>query len=299
MAKIEKILVLGITGMLGSSVYSYLLKNTKYNIAGTARNIKNTDFENNIFELDVSKDINSQFNSICKTFKPNYVINCIGIINKYCNSSDDKATINAIKINSEFPYLLADYFEINNPDTKIIQIATDCVYSGKEGNYSEASQHDAIDIYGKTKSLGEARYSNFLNIRCSIIGFEKTNKSSLLEWFLNHKTGDKVNGFSHHKWNGVTTLQFAEFCNFIIATNKFKELRDKNHVIHYCPNKAVSKYELLNLFQSVFNTNFEIIEVNDIGLPKDMTLISNYLHLEQQDMVQCLNTYKVFKNKRF
>ena len=98
----------------------------------------------------------------------------------------------------------------------MIQIATDCVYSGKTGGYNEDSLHDALDAYGKTKSLGEVRSSTFLNIRSSIIGPEINHKVLLLEWFLKQPKGAVLNGFSNHLWNGVTTLQFAELCLTII-----------------------------------------------------------------------------------
>ena len=82
-----------------------------------------------------------------------------------------------------------------------MQIATDCVYSGKKGSYNEDDLHDALDVYGKTKSLGEAQSPNLLNIRCSIIGPEQGKHVSLLEWFLTQEPGAKLQGFAHHHWN--------------------------------------------------------------------------------------------------
>ncbi|PPR75917.1 MAG: hypothetical protein CFH01_02016, partial [Alphaproteobacteria bacterium MarineAlpha2_Bin1] len=33
----------------------------------------------------------------------------------------------------------------------LIQISTDCIFSGKKGNYTELDKSDANDIYGKSK----------------------------------------------------------------------------------------------------------------------------------------------------
>jgi len=110
------------------------------------------------------------------------------------------------------PHALAQATAKVLPMAKVLQIATDCVYSGKTGNYDEAAKHDALDVYGKTKSLGEVNARHVLNIRCSIIGPELKGRLSLLEWFLSQPTGARVNGYAHHQWNGITTLQFAELC---------------------------------------------------------------------------------------
>ena len=77
-------------------------------------------------------------------------------------------------------------------NVKIYQIATDCVFSGTVGNYNEMAKHDALDVYGKTKSLGEVNIKNFFNIRVSIIGKELDTKNSLVEWFLSNEKKEKI-----------------------------------------------------------------------------------------------------------
>ena len=120
----------------------------------------------------------------------------------------------AIKVNSLFPIQLSKIIKLKK--NKIYQIATDCVYSGEKGNYVEMSKHDALDVYGKTKSLGEVNKKNFFNIRVSIIGKEINTKNSLVEWFLSNKKKEKIFGFTNHLWNGVTTSVFAEVLFTII-----------------------------------------------------------------------------------
>lgn len=256
-----KVLVIGITGMLGSMVYDYLTRNNSLVVAGTIRNKKFRKIFNgeNIFEFEVQNN-ESKFalKKILHSFKPDYVINCTGIIKPFCKDSDQKGTKSAIEVNALFPHNLSETLLEFDDKIKLIQIATDCVYSGKNGRYNEMDPHDPIDVYGKTKSLGEVKLRNTLNLRCSIVGPEIKNGLSLLCWFLQNKNRSNVEGYAHHFWNGLTTLQFAQYCENIIVGNEFQKLRNINHTIHLVLNETVSKYELLCIFKNVFNRNVEI-----------------------------------------
>ena len=283
----KKILVLGITGMLGSMIYNYLKKNPSFSIAGSHRGEKNEYFNetsDNIYFFDSQKDISSQVETIIKQFEPDYIINAIGIIKPHCMDNDMKGVYNAITVNSIFPHELSKVVNNLDKDIRIIQIATDCVYSGKKGNYNESDKHDALDVYGKTKSLGEVISDNFLNIRCSILGPEIKGKLSLLEWFLSNPKGASLKGFAHHKWNGITTLQFAKLCEDIISNNEFDHLRSLSPVLHHVKNSTVNKFELLNLLAKTYHRDYTIEYVDNIGDPVDRTISSKFLTPEIIDM---------------
>lgn len=180
------------------------------------------------------------------------VINCIGLIKPHCGNVED-----AIKVNALFPHYLP---------RKTIQIATDCVFSGTKGNYTETSPHDATDVYGKTKSLGEAPH--LTNLRCSIIGPEIKNHLSLLDWFLAQE--GEVSGFTNHFWNGITTYHFAKICKAIIE----KDI-DMTGVQHIVPANVVTKYELLRIIADVYGKD---IEIAGVKAPEaiDRTLSTDY-----------------------
>lgn len=296
MAKKKNILILGATGMLGSMVFKYFFKKPTFNTFGTVRQISGTKNlnKNSLFIFNANDNINPQLDRLSELFQPDYVINCIGVINKHCRDNDPVGIKNAIRINALFPYELSDYYKIKFPDAKIIQIATDCVFSGQSGNYSERSVHDALDVYGKTQSLGEVIAPNFLNIRTSLIGPEEKNKISLLEWFLSHPNHSIIKGYSHHIWNGVTTLQYAQYCKEIINGRMFNKLLEKNNTIHYCPNSTVTKYQLLNIFQDVFHTNFIIEEDNSIGEPIDRSLTSCFQNFPKKEIKIAILKLKKF-----
>ena len=281
----KKILVLGVTGMLGSMVYDFLSKKNGYELMGTARDAKGTFFEGDkkILAFDVFQD---DIGKLLKKSKPDYVINCIGIIKPYCKDGDEAGMFRAIEINARFPHLLSGVCKENG--CRVIQIATDCVYSGQKGAYVESDLHDALDVYGKSKSLGEVISPNFLNIRSSVIGPEIRNKLSLLEWFFSRKDGEVLNGFTHHKWNGVTTLQFAEMCDQIVALGEdaFDDMVKQSPVFHLVLNKTVDKYQLLNIFSRVFGKEVEIKKVDNIGQPVDRSISSKHNHFKKDKLLE-------------
>jgi dTDP-4-dehydrorhamnose reductase len=199
----NKVTILGSTGMLGSACSKVFPEATK-----PSR-----------FEFDALKD------------KPNFegwVINCIGAIPQRVSHDETMQ-----KLNIDLPK------ELSNSSSKVIQIATDCVFSGKTGNYSESSTKDPVDEYGRTKSTGEDAVS--LKIRCSIIGPDKTN-ASLFEWVRSQPEDAVIDGYADHFWNGISTHIFAQLAKGIIEANFWE-----NKTIHFVPQNYVSKFELVTL----------------------------------------------------
>lgn len=231
----KKVLVLGSTGMLGSAV-TQILSDSSTKLLTTSRHGKNST------SFSAGSD---SIEDILISFKPDWVVNCIGTIKPHINESDINSVLNAIKVNSIFPAQLSQ--AASKIGAKVIQIATDCVYSGSKGAYLEADFHDATDVYGKTKSLGEVPAENMMHIRASIIGPELGRSTSLLEWFKNQPINSQINGFTDHLWNGVTTHAFGKLCNGIINQNLFQCGK-----FHVTPKDVVTKADLLKLFSKVY-----------------------------------------------
>ena len=170
-----------------------------------------------------------------------YAVNCIGVIKPYIRDDDTVETQRALRVNSLFPHLLARAAALAR--CHVLQIATDCVYSGSKGGYVETSPHDALDVYGKTKSLGEVHGPYVHHLRCSIIGPEPKGHVSLLDWFLRQPRGAALKGFTNHRWNGVTTLHFAKLCHGIVA-----DCMELPHLQHVVPQGVITKAALLSAF---------------------------------------------------
>jgi dTDP-4-dehydrorhamnose reductase len=249
------VLVLGATGMLGHMVHAYLCERDDIDITATARNPEEAA------DLGVGGVINrydASFNNIGGFLdamnvspwgQPDYIINCIGVIKPRINEMDPHSVQKALAINSIFPRSLAEYCEDNG--IKLIHITTDCVFSGHiQTNYSEFNRHDAADVYGKSKSLGEA--PDCMVIRTSIIGPEVSGKYSLLEWVKSQK-GNEVNGYTNHQWNGMTTLQFAKCCHQIIQKNLWQK-----GIFHLPSPDSVTKAELVRIISDVYDLNVTV-----------------------------------------
>ena len=234
-----RILVLGASGMLGNTFYELFKKSRskEFKFFFTLRK-KNKYF----LEFDASK---IKTYKIIKKTNPDIIINCIGVIKPHINENSPSSIINAFEINSMLPRNLLKNF----PKSKIIHFNTDCVFSGKTGNYYENHKKDCNDIYGISKSLGEVSSNRIMNLRCSIIGKEKKTKLSLLSWFLSNQTSN-INGFTNHYWNGVTTPSLARIVHGIIKNKSFKQ-----GLFNIVPKDTVTQYTLLKIFNKKFFGN--------------------------------------------
>jgi len=245
-----KIAVLGASGMLGSQVLKEIRSRSQLEVIASYRTQQRLsasaahDGSNRTIVLDASSTSVEQLKK--QIGDCDWWINCIGVIKPYIHDDVPSEVASAITTNGVFSARLAQ--AADETRTRLIQIATDCVWDGVAGEYSEQAHHNATDVYGKSKSIGEVRseYSHYL--RCSIIGRQAGSGVSLLDWFLGQPAGATVNGFQNHHWNGVTTLQFAKICCGIIEQDMSPKFMQ-----HLIPADHVSKYELLQLFADSFN----------------------------------------------
>jgi dTDP-4-dehydrorhamnose reductase len=234
-----KIILLGSNGMLGTYLRSYFTD--KYELLSLTRK-----------DIDLStceSDIISYLDKI--TNAGDIIINSAGVIKQRDYNIKDMIMVNGV-----LPHILNKLKVLKK--CEVIHITTDCVFSGKEeSGYTENSLHDCLDDYGKSKSIGENE--NNTNIRTSIIGEERYNKKSLIEWIKSNKN-KTINGYSNHLWNGVTCLELSKLIHKIISENLF--WTGTKHI--HSPN-TVSKYELTSMINEIYELNIHIdkIETKD------------------------------------
>ena len=264
------IVILGSTGMLGSRVLE-VFSNSGLTVFNTSRHKSNLGTSTLFFD-----PLTNDFDNLLEVVHPgDYAINCIGIIKPHIDENSNESVINAIKVNSLFP---RDLYELlRRKEVKVIQIATDCVYSGLKGDYTESDMHDCLDVYGKTKSLGEVAGEYFMNLRCSIIGPERNNSKSLFEWINNQEKNASLKGFEDHIWNGVTTTVFGQICLGIVKSNLFQ-----SGSFHLVPKDKVSKYELLSLISSKLNRHDLKIDKIKSGTVINRTLSTNFSDVNEK-----------------
>lgn len=231
-----KILILGGNGMLGHRLFIDLAK--KHDIAVTLRKPLDDYGEFSLFNKENSFDNLKaenieEFEKVVKRFKPEAVINCIGIVKQ---RESAKNNIKCIEINALFPHRLA--LVCKDAECRLIHISTDCVFSGKRGNYKEDDFSDAEDLYGRTKYIGElSDYDHCLTIRSSIIGYELLNFSSLLEWFLAQK--GTVKGYTHAIYSGFSTIEMGRIIEMILTGHR------EASGLYNVASDPISKYDLL------------------------------------------------------
>lgn len=266
----KKLLILGAAGMAGHAAYIYLKETGKYEIATVCRSGK---IEPDSYELDVYDT--KQLAQIIEQEKPNVVINCIGILIKGAKTNP----ANAIYINAYFPHKLSDILHKAVSGSKVIHISTDCVFSGKKGNYRDADEKDALDIYGMTKNLGELINDKDLTLRTSIIGPElKKNGEGLMHWIFSQKTDGEINGYQKSIWGGITTLELAKVIDSCIES-------DLAGLYQISNNNGISKYELVSLIVKEFNLPIKVNAVEGVVCNKSI------VNTERQDFSFSVSSY--------
>ena len=247
-----EIFIFGSNGMLGNYIRSFLSQ--KYQVTGFTRD-----------DYDLSKLKIESLSNLLPLKENDIVINCAGVIPQAAKDRDIDRRL-CFQVNSIFPVILSMICKQKN--AKFIHITTDCVFSGKDGNYNENSIHDETSDYGISKSLGELCCGTI--IRTSIIGEEIYNKRSLLEW-VRANTNQQINGYTNHHWNGVTCLQLAKIINQMIEKDIFWD-----GVKHIFSNK-VTKYELISMINQIYELKITITQFETEKVDKTITSIGETL----------------------
>ncbi len=265
-SKKTRILILGGNGMIGHKLYQILENNFSDTWILIRKKLASLEYKNFFNSNKIIEDFDlSNFNllnEILNNLNPDIIINASGITIRRGISQN---IYNTILLNSALPHFLNNYISIKK-DKRLIHFSTDCVFSGKDGSYVENSTLDAMDLYGKSKGLGEIIGENTLTIRSSMIGRELDNHTELLEWFLSKKSST-VSGFSNVTYSGITTIQMAHYIlNIILFYPNLKG-------IYNISAKPITKYDLLILLNDVFETNINIL--NDENYISNKNLISD------------------------
>lgn len=273
-----RVLVLGGAGMLGSMVVARLRAQDDLEVVAASRDGEGA--------FDAGRD---DPGALLDGVRPAWVINAIGILASRIDGREPASVARAIDVNARFPQLLADAAATR--DVRIVHAATDGVFSGRDGAYDESAPHDAGDVYGQTKSLGEAAAEHVVNLRCSIVGRRPmvpaagtaapvgatvapgaqagaAGPRSLLDWLLAQPRAATLTGYADQRWNGITTLAFAQLCTGIVRTGG----EGLHGAVHIVPADAVTKAELLVLLARAHGRDDLAIVPGPSRTPSDRTL---------------------------
>lgn len=179
--------------------------------------------------------------------RPDAVVNAIGLVKQLPAAADPVASI---ALNALFPHRVAALCATSG--ARLVHLSTDCVFSGERGAYTEDDRPDALDLYGRSKLLGEVAGPQALTLRTSLIGRELGSPKGLVEWFLSH-AGSEVHGYAQVIWSGLTTQAVATLIADLLSAGPAL------HGVWHVSSEAVSKYELLLRLNEVFRADVRVV----------------------------------------
>jgi dTDP-4-dehydrorhamnose reductase len=238
-------------GMLGHALFSALSAAAGFEVQGTRR-----PGRPGAIGLDAEEGTLPLRRALLAAGPPGFVVNAIGLRADLVRDGEPDSERRADAVNTRFPNTLARVAE--ELGLRVIHVSTDGVFAATAGRCLEETPISARDVYGRTKRLGEAVSPRVLNVRCSLVGPDVAGGRGLFEWFRRQPAGSRVTGFTDQLWNGVSTAQFADLCRVLAEPQRFDTARAEGPVHHFCPNRTVTKYELLQLFRGALGSDVEV-----------------------------------------
>lgn len=281
-----KILVLGASGMLGNAMLKVMSECDDWVAYGTLRS-PNTDLQKRMPHARFIHDIHvDQPDSLMAAFvqsRPDVVVNCVGLVKQLANAADP---LEAVPINTLLPHRLARMCELAR--ARLVHVSTDCVFSGRQGDYVETDLADAQDVYGRSKLLGEVDYPHAITLRTSIIGHELRSAHGLVEWFLSQRSG--VKGYTEAVFSGLPTCELAKVVRDFVIPNA--GLRGLYHVAA----QPISKYDLLQLVNREYGVGLQITPDNTLKIYRSLNAerfkaATGYVAPPWPDLVAQMHTF--------
>jgi dTDP-4-dehydrorhamnose reductase len=256
-----KILILGGDGMLGHQVQRHAIENG-HEVAVTLRQPLQVYAEFGLFDAENSFD-NIDVRSIERlcdvfaSFRPQAVVNCVGIVKQRPFAQDIGQSL---EINALLPHRLATL--CGACGAHLVHISTDCVFDGRRGNYKDNDFADATDIYGRTKYLGEVSGEHCITLRSSIIGFELSRKTGLLEWVL--AQSGTIKGFRRAIFSGFTTNEMARII--------LKMLQDHPRAsgIYQVSSAPINKFDLVSAIARRLKPDLTVVPDDAVAIDRSL-----------------------------
>ena len=283
-----KILVVGASGMIGSTVLRVLSEKKDWSVFGSVRNINvkrffSTDIAERLV-ADIEVERQDSLIKILDQIRPHVVINCAGLT-KHKPEADDPLV--SIPINTLMPHRLAGLCKLIG--ARLIHISTDCVFSGVKGSYVEEDFPDSRDVYGKSKQLGELNDSHTITLRTSTIGHELQSQYGLLDWFLAQERQCK--GYNKAIFSGLPTVVFAQVIRDIVIPDL------KLAGLYHVAAKPINKFDLLKLIATIYEKKIDIVLDDKLVIDRSLNakkfeLATGYTAPEWPELINLMHSYK-------
>lgn len=257
-----RVLVLGASGMLGNAAAKVFAASGQHEVWGTIRSNGSRRFFAELEHLQLIPNLDVlDEDALLDTFTqvhPDMVVNCVGVI-KQLNNANDPLTV--LPINAMLPHRLSRLCQLAG--ARLIHVSTDCVFSGRKGNYAESDFSDAEDLYGKSKFIGELHDDpHAITLRTSIIGHELDTHHALVDWFL--KQEGKIKGYTRAIFSGLPTFELARVMLDYVLPNP--DLYGLYHV----SAAPISKFDLLSLIAKEYAKDIGIDAYHEFAIDRSL-----------------------------
>ena len=249
-----RILVLGGDGMLGHELYREL---REHHETGVTVRQQRKEFSGNHVFAGVEVRGSTRIEEVIAQFRPAAVVNCIGIVKQRPESEE---AITSIEVNALLPHRLA--IACRAVGARLIQLSTDCVFSGDKGSYREEDHPDPVDVYGRSKLLGEVAGEGALTLRTSMIGLGLYRKTSLVDWFLAQK--GKAQGYRKAVFSGLTTRELSRVIRMVL------EKHPQASGLFHLSAAPINKYDLLVKLRERLGKSIEIVPVDEPHIDRSL-----------------------------
>ncbi len=283
-----RVLVLGASGMIGSTTFRVLSERHDWDVYGSVRSeTAKQFFPAQLAERLLANVDATNYDALVDVFariRPEVVINCVGATK---HKTDGNDPLMAIPLNALLPHRLARLCDAVN--ARLVHVSTDCVFSGKQGHYTEEDLPDTDDVYGRSKALGEVDYPNAITLRTSTIGHELQSSYGLLDWFLTQQGSCK--GFKRAIFSGLSSMEFARVIRDIVIP------QPSLHGLYHVAGPAIAKYDLLKLVAKVYGKAIEIIPENEFVIDRSLNAdrfhaATGYQSPEWPELIESMRAYQ-------
>ena len=282
-------MILGVTGKLGSAVHKVFASDPRHETWGTLRSagsrryFSDADRARLIDGVDVTA--HDSLVTVLDRVRPDVVINAVGVIKQLAIANDP---LIVLPINSMLPHRLAGLCGLVG--ARLIQVSSDCVYSGRAGSYVESDLSDAEDLYGKSKYIGEVHdQPHAITLRTSGIGHELNSANGLLEWFLSQE--GRVKGFSRAIFSGLPWVELARVIKEYVLP------RPEMHGLYHVSAKPISKLDLLTLIGGVYGKQITIDPDDTVRIDRSLNSerfsgATGYVAAEWPQLIAAMHKYR-------
>ncbi len=255
-----KVLVLGGDGMLGHELFLHL--RARHETKVTLRQPLAAYSSKGLFTggnayAGVDARAYAALERVLEDYRPDAVVNAIGIVKQRPESED---AIVSIEVNALLPHRLA--LSCRRLGARVVHLSTDCVFSGDKGRYGEEDRPDALDIYGRSKLLGEVGGEGAITLRTSMIGLGLYRKTSLVDWFLAQH--GRVQGYRNAIFSGLTTRELSRVIAMLL------EKHPQASGLFHVSASAISKYELLMKLRDRLQAPVEIVPADEPRIDRSL-----------------------------